>query len=209
MQLTVEALQQWIITINNKIQENKEHLSELDQSIGDGDHGHNMARGFQEVVHKMEAASYEETGSLFKEVAMTLISKVGGASGPLYGTAFLKASDQWKERTTVDQQALAKGMEAAVEGIKTRGKAHEGDKTMLDVWAPVLDYVQNKPIENDSLKETAKQAMEKTKGMTAKKGRAAYFKERSSDCIDPGAFSSYLIFEALAECMVDGGGSDA
>ncbi|SDI60793.1 dihydroxyacetone kinase subunit DhaL [Alteribacillus bidgolensis] len=205
MQLTVEALQRWIINTNEKMQENKGYLSELDQAIGDGDHGHNMARGFQEVVNKIEGNSFEEAGSLFKQVAMTLISKVGGAAGPLYGTAFLKASDEWKEKTTIDQEALGKGMEAAIAGIKTRGKAQEGDKTMLDVWGPIHAYVTTQPLQREKLKKTAKEAMEKTKEMTAKKGRAAYFGERSAEHVDPGAYSSYLVFEALAESITNEG----
>ncbi|RSL30295.1 dihydroxyacetone kinase subunit L [Salibacterium salarium] len=201
MDLSVQDLKRWLHLSNQKIQENKAFLSELDQPIGDGDHGHNMARGFQEVAEKIESKGYEETGALMKDAAMTLISKVGGAAGPLYGTAFLKAADEWKGETSLTDDAFVRGLEAAVEGLRTRGKADRGGKTLLDVWLPVLDYGKENKIEPDDLKQVAIEGMQRTNGMQAKKGRAAYFREQSTAHIDPGAYSSYLLFEAWSESM--------
>ncbi|MDQ0297773.1 dihydroxyacetone kinase-like protein [Salibacterium salarium] len=201
MNLSVEDVKRWMHVSNQKIQENKEYLSELDQPIGDGDHGHNLGRGFEEVVKKIEREDYQEIGALMKDVAMTLISKVGGAAGPLYGTAFLKAADEWKGSPTITEELLIQGLEAAVEGLRTRGKADRGEKTLIDVWVPVLDYIQKNDVQPIELKEIAKEGMQSTNGMQAKKGRAAYFREASTAHIDPGAYSSYLLFEALYESV--------
>merc|ERR1711977_613211 len=111
MELSTAVMKQWALRINAKMQEHKDRLSELDQAIGDGDHGHNMARGFQEVANKLEDTSYDDIGSMYKDVASTLISKVGGASGPLYGTAFLKAANAWKGRDALDSAAFTEGIE--------------------------------------------------------------------------------------------------
>ncbi|MFZ4453041.1 dihydroxyacetone kinase subunit DhaL [Salibacterium aidingense] len=201
MEITSAEIKRWLFMANEKMQYNKDYLSELDQAIGDGDHGHNMARGFQETVESLKDDKEEDMGAVMKSAAMTLISKVGGASGPLYGTAFLKASDEWKGKQVVTAGEFAKGIEAAVEGIKTRGKAERGGKTLLDVWIPVLEYVQNQELVPTELTKTAKEAMEGTAAMTAKKGRASYYGEKSTSHLDPGAYSSYLLFEALAEAV--------
>ncbi|MFD2707108.1 dihydroxyacetone kinase subunit DhaL [Salibacterium lacus] len=201
MELTTNDMKQWLLTAGEKMQDNKEYLSELDQAIGDGDHGHNMARGFQEAADGVKGSGEEDIGSIVKSAAMTLISKIGGASGPLYGTAFLKASNEWKDKTSLTQNELAQGLEAAVEGVKTRGKAESGGKTMLDVWVPVVEYVQQRDLVPSELAAKAKESMEQTEGMKANKGRASYYGEESKTHIDPGAYSSYLLFEALAEAL--------
>ncbi|SFQ03148.1 dihydroxyacetone kinase subunit DhaL [Salibacterium halotolerans] len=201
MELTTNVMKYWLVTADEKMQTHKEYLSELDQAIGDGDHGHNMARGFQVAAENAKESTEEDIGALMKAAAMTLISKVGGASGPLYGTAFLKASDKWKGKTSLSKDEFAEGLEAAVEGIKTRGKAEAGSKTMLDVWTPVLDYVQHHDIAAPDVSAKAKESMEQTESMKAEKGRASYYGEESISHIDPGAYSSYLLFEALAEAL--------
>lgn len=198
--LTVQSTQDWMIKANEYMQENKAYLTELDQAIGDSDHGINMSRGFQEVVNKLEQSSYDDVSAVLKDVAMTLMSKVGGASGPLYGTAFLKLSMAVKGRDTVDKDDLAAGLEAAAQGIQQRGKSTTGEKTMVDVWVPVVSWLKEQDeISAEDLEKTAKDAMESTKPMKATKGRASYLKEKSAGHIDPGSASSYYIFKSLAE----------
>ncbi|RKD73587.1 dihydroxyacetone kinase DhaL subunit [Sinobaca qinghaiensis] len=205
MNLTTETAKQWLLAAGRDMQENKGYLSELDQAIGDGDHGHNMARGFAEVEKKIASKTYDDVGGVVKDASMTIISKVGGAAGPLYGTAFLKASGVWKGKAEVSDEEFAEGLKAAIDGIAQRGKSEQGQKTMLDVWIPVLQEAEKGNIEAEQLAQTAKEAMEKTEGIEAKKGRAAYLGERSIGHLDPGAYSSYLLFEALVEAIEAGG----
>lgn len=195
----------WISQANRRIQENKDTLSELDRAIGDGDHGINMARGFAEAEKRITARADQDLGALCQEVAMVLLSKVGGASGPLFGTAFLKMAAvlKGKDRATVSE--LTRAFQEAVSGIKMRGKAKLGDKTMLDVWEPVSRFfVENgEDLSWQELRIFAEEQMEKTKPLTAKKGRAAYLGPRSSGHLDPGAVSSYYLFEALCATMME------
>ena len=200
----VKHVIKWMEETNKKIVLNKEYLTSLDQAIGDGDHGINMARGFQEVVNKITSQDYATTADALKDVAMTLISKVGGASGPLYGTAFLKFSMAAKDQD-VTYDIFVKGVEDACSGIKQRGKADVGEKTMLDVWCPVADQLKKESrFTADAISRTAKEAMENTKDIMATKGRASYMKERSIGHLDPGAVSSFYLFEALAEVIQEG-----
>ncbi|SFA52338.1 dihydroxyacetone kinase DhaL subunit [Parageobacillus thermantarcticus] len=202
MAFGVEQAKRWMSIINDNIQQQKEHLTELDQAIGDGDHGLNMARGFQEVVEKIASANYEDLGSLFKDVSMTLIAKVGGASGPLYGTAFLKMSLALAGKKEADDKEMVAALEAALDGIKARGKANVGEKTMVDVWEPVMEFLREKgSMQAKEAALLAKEKMEHTKELEAKKGRAAYLGSRSVGHIDPGSASSYLLFAALAEAL--------
>jgi len=205
MKLGIQEVINWLEKTNEKIQKNKEYLTSLDQAIGDGDHGINMSRGFQEVIGKITSTSYNSLADLLKDVAMTLLSKVGGASGPLYGTAFLKMSMSVKGKEAVDKQALENALEDALNGILQRGKAQLGDKTLVDVWTPVVEFFKNhKVIESPSLEEVSRNAMESTKEVMAKKGRAAYLKERSIGHLDPGSVSSYYLFASLAEAIKEG-----
>ena len=181
------------------MQENRSYLIELDQAIGDSDHGINMARGFQEVITKTQDQNYQSPSDLLKDVAMTLMSKVGGAAGPLYGTAFLKLSMAWKDKNEIQVNDIKEGLQAGLDGIKQRGKATTGEKTMIDVWDPVVQLFKDDEIVDPStIEETAKRAMNDTKELKATKGRASYFKEKSIGHIDPGSASSYYIFSALA-----------
>ena len=206
MELTKELLAEWISRFYEKIQNNKGYLSDLDAAIGDGDHGINLARGFEAVEKKLPSLAGGDIGALLKGVGMQLVSTVGGASGPLYGTAFMKAGMACKGLTEIDGPAFVKAMEAAVDGIKMRGKATEGEKTMLDALCPALKVMQDDVAAGKSLKEAlqdAAQAAEKgveyTKTIIATKGRASYLGERSLGHQDPGATSSLYLLQVLAE----------
>ncbi|HEM3143273.1 dihydroxyacetone kinase subunit L [Streptococcus suis] len=180
----------WMETFNKKIQENKDYLSELDSPIGDGDHGGNMARGMAAVMQELSEKDYETADQVFKVVAMQLLSKVGGASGPLYGSAFMgitKASQAGAD--------LADMLQAGLDMIQKRGKAELGEKTMVDVWIPVISALR----ESQLTKEIIHKAVQGTKDIVATKGRASYVGERSIGHIDPGSFSSGLLFEAMLE----------
>ncbi|MFP4021033.1 MAG: dihydroxyacetone kinase subunit DhaL [Halanaerobium sp.] len=187
------------------ITENKKYLTELDSAIGDGDHGINMTKGFKKVKEKLEAEEYDNNKELFKTVAMTLISTVGGASGPLYGTAFLNISKIIPD-ADFDLDSIIEIGEAAVAGIQKRGKAEAGEKTMLDAIIPAVDSLKESKENGDSVeealkksKEKAKEGMKATIEMQATKGRASYLGERSIGHQDPGATSSYLIIKAAVE----------
>lgn len=199
---TVEDIISWMNKINEKMQTNKRELTLLDQKIGDGDHGINMSRGFEKAVGKLNHSTYDNVTEALKEVAMAIISNVGGASGPLYGTAFLRLSLATKNIQTIDSPVFANGITAAIAGMKQRGRVTTGEKTLIDVWEVVEEYLTSvDEIDTDKLKQVAEDAMNKTKAMRATKGRASYLKERSIGHIDPGAMSSYLIFVALAEVI--------
>lgn len=190
MELTKELLAEWISRFSEKIQNNKGYLSDLDAAIGDGDHGNNMARGMQAVTESLEKNETADTTQSLKLIAMALISKVGGASGPLYGTAFLemvKASNDTKDLGELLQKALS--------GIEKRGGAQPNDKTMVDVWNKVVSKADDSSLTNADIEA----AVESTKDMVAKKGRASYLGERSVGHLDPGAVSSGYLFEALLE----------
>lgn len=190
MALTVDNLTEWINDFAQKITDKKDYLSELDTPIGDGDHGNNMARGVKAVQESLESKKPTELTDAFKQIAMALISKVGGASGPLYGTAFLEMAKKSKE--TTELPAL---FAAASEGIKKRGGAKADDKTMVDVWEPLANKLSDGSLSQADID----QAVDSTKEMVAKKGRASYLGERSVGHLDPGAVSSGYLFTALIE----------
>lgn len=192
--------------IADVLDENKEFLTDLDREIGDGDHGINMARGFDEVKAKEEVLAGKDVGSLLKTVGMTLVSKVGGSAGPLYGTAFMKAGAAVGNTAEIGIADLVKALEAGIEGVKARGKSTTGEKTMLDSMVPALQAMQQALAENASADavlsagvEAAKEGVEATKPMIATKGRASYLGERSAGHQDPGATSFALILETIAK----------
>ncbi|WP_105117296.1 dihydroxyacetone kinase subunit DhaL [Streptococcus suis] len=180
----------WMEKFNEKIQTNKDYLSQLDSPIGDGDHGGNMARGMAAVMQELSDKDYDSADQVFKVVAMQLLSKVGGASGPLYGSAFMGISKA--SQTDTD---LADVLQAGLDMIQKRGKAELGEKTMVDVWVPVIAALR----ENQLTTEIIHKAVQGTKDIAATKGRASYVGERSIGHIDPGSFSSGLLFEAMLE----------
>lgn len=190
---TTENLTKSFYLFHEKIEQQKNQLSELDQAIGDGDHGNNMSRGMTAVIQGIEEKQPETVPELFKVAAMNLISKVGGASGPLYGTAMLQMSKA--SQTTEDAcQILTEGLA----GIKNRGKSSEDEKTMIDLWFPAIEKMQ----QGELTKEDLVTFVERTKDMEAKKARASYLGERSIGHIDPGAASSQLLFESFMEAGV-------
>lgn len=191
---TVENTTKWLHAFHEKVQANQSYLIELDSAIGDGDHGTNMARGLAEVERKLKENSFESPQEVLKMAAMALISKTGGASGPLYGTALLEMSKQ----VAIDPDHIGKTVEAGLNGILKRGKATTGEKTMVDVWKPVVESLM---AEQQLSKERIHQFVSETKEMKATKGRASYLGERSLGHLDPGAVSSGYLFEA----MIDGG----
>ena len=190
MELTKELLAEWISRFYEKIQNNKGYLSDLDAAIGDGDHGNNMARGMQAVTESLEKNETADTTQSLKLIAMALISKVGGASGPLYGTALLEMA-----KASNDTKDLGELLQKALSGIEKRGGAQPNDKTMVDVWNKVVSKADDSSLTNADIEA----AVESTKDMVAKKGRASYLGERSVGHLDPGAVSSGYLFEALLE----------
>ncbi|MDI6600785.1 MAG: dihydroxyacetone kinase subunit DhaL [Thermoanaerobacteraceae bacterium] len=192
----------------NAIAENKEYLTELDSAIGDADHGINMDRGMQAVLGKLPSVEDKDIGTVLKTVGMTLVSTVGGASGPLYGTAFMRAGQAAAGKMEIDEKDILAIFEAALQGIKERGKAVAGEKTMIDALEPALKSYRDAVDNNIGLAEAlnravyaAKEGMEYTKNIIATKGRASYLGERSIGHQDPGATSSYLLLQAAARVV--------
>ncbi|ENO8452653.1 dihydroxyacetone kinase subunit L [Listeria monocytogenes] len=187
----------WLNDFGERVQENKQLLSDLDQAIGDGDHGINMARGLSELKKVFTEKEPADLKDVFKTAGMTMVSKVGGASGPLYGTAFLNMSKA-VDADTIDAVGLTKVIEAGLEGIEKRGKSHAGEKTMIDVWEPVVHALHQEDLTDDVVDA----ALQKTKDLKATKGRASYLGERSIGHLDPGAYSSALLFHAMLQTKV-------
>lgn len=190
--------------IADRIYENKDYLSELDREIGDSDHGVNLSRGFQKIKDESETLKNLNYSDYFNKIAMILISNVGGASGAIYGTGLMKVAQSLKGIDILDRNNIIKAAEAMVEGIKMRGKAQCGEKTMLDTIVPVVEVLKNH--KEDSLdillkkiQITAKEGMKSTENMLATKGRASYLGARSIGHIDPGAMSSYLIIDTICK----------
>ena len=184
----------WMQLFNEKIQDQKAYLSDLDTPIGDGDHGANMARGMAAAVESLAAKDFASAAEVFQAVSMQLISKVGGASGPLYGSAFMGMAKAEK-----DGKDLLEVIQAGLDMIQKRGKAVPGEKTMVDVWSELPVSLQS----GDLTREKIGSLVEATKDLKATKGRASYVGERSIGHIDPGSASSGLLFEALLETEAD------
>ncbi|MFW6329326.1 MAG: dihydroxyacetone kinase subunit DhaL [Alkalispirochaetaceae bacterium] len=202
--VTLDDLLTWLKTLRTRFEQNKEYLTELDSAIGDADHGINMNRGFQAAVADLEDKPPSDIAGALKQVSMMLIKKVGGASGPLYGTFFLKASAAVSGKESLDAQALLAMFSAGVEGLQQRGKAQQGDKTMLDAWFPALEAMESAGEEGiqamlEAGAAAAEGGMKATIPLVARKGRASYLGERSKDHQDPGATSTYLLLQAAAE----------
>ena len=199
------ALADWVRRFRDVIAEKRDWLTELDSAIGDADHGANMARGMDAVAAKLDAGVPQTVDELLKAVGMTLVSSVGGASGPLYGTLFLRMGMAAGPLIELDATGLAASLRAGLDGIVARGKAEAGDKTMLDAMAPAVDALDAAITGGSDLAAaTAAAAVaaaagrDATEPLVARKGRASYLGERSAGHIDPGAASTTLLFEALA-----------
>ncbi|NMA58498.1 dihydroxyacetone kinase subunit DhaL [Clostridium cochlearium] len=204
MSLKLKDVEELVKNIGKIMEENKEFLTELDLAIGDGDHGINMNKGFKAVTDKLENTPINTIQDIFKNTAMALISNVGGASGPLYGTIFMKASSVVGGKEELNIEDFEKILEASLEGVKARGKAQKGDKTMIDAIEPSLEALKTgikeglntkKILEN--MKNEALKGVNYTKDIIARKGRASYLGERSIGHQDPGATSSYLILNEI------------
>ena len=202
--------ERWLRLSAAVIAENRMALIELDRAIGDGDQGENMDRGFSAILEKLDAEPPATPGAAFKLAAMTLMSKVGGAAGPLYGTAFLRAGTAVGDATELDGSILAEALAAARDGVVARGKAEVGEKTMIDAWTPAVDAAAaavasgSEPMAVLEAAATAAEAGAlSTDPLIARKGRASYLGERAIGHRDPGAASSALILRAAVHAAQD------
>lgn len=205
-ELTLDQLADWLRRFAELIGENKDYLTDLDSPIGDADHGANMARGTAAVLANLGDASTID--SLLKKAGMTLVSTVGGTSGPLYGTLFMKMGMSAGAVTELDGKAFAKALRAGMDGLVARGKTLLEDKTMLDALSPALDALDAGIAAGTSLSDAAASAQqaaaagrEATSAMLARKGRASYLGERSIGHLDPGATSMAYLFDALSDTI--------
>ncbi len=196
----------WIRRSAELLAENRDYLTQLDAAIGDADHGANMDRGFRAVLQKLPTVADKDIGTVLKTVGMTLVSTVGGAGGPLYGTFFMQAGTATSGKDALEPEDWAKALEAAVNGVINRGKASPGDKTMVDALLPALEALRSALNDGAPLAEAlrrsaaaAEQGMKDTIPLVARKGRASYLGERSAGHQDPGATSSHLLLRAAAE----------
>jgi phosphoenolpyruvate---glycerone phosphotransferase subunit DhaL len=206
MPLTTEDLVSWLRAFAAVVEEQREELVALDAAIGDADHGENMHRGMRAVVQQLDQTEPAAPSEVLKLAATTLIGKVGGAAGPLYGTAFLRASTSAKDKGSLTSRDLADLLTAARDGIVARGKAESGDKTMVDAWTPAVDAADqaaqsggDEPAVLAAAADAAEQGMRDTVPMVARKGRASYLGERSAGHQDPGATSTALLLRCLAD----------
>jgi dihydroxyacetone kinase-like protein len=212
--VTSQDVRGWIERYAAVVAENREYLTRLDQAIGDGDHGTNMNRGMQAAVGKLDGLDDADPGTVLKTVGMALISTVGGAGGPLYGTLFLQMGTAVTGKTELEPDDWAAALDAAVKGVQARGKAEPGDKTMVDALIPARDAFSGALGEGASLgdalrrsADAAETGMEETTPLVARKGRASYLGERSAGHQDPGATSSYLLLRAAADSFGGPAGS--
>ncbi|HEC23282.1 MAG TPA: dihydroxyacetone kinase subunit L [Chloroflexi bacterium] len=204
--ISKDAVLAWIRTLADVYHENRQYLTELDSPIGDADHGINMDRGFQKVLEKLPGVEDKDIGSILKTVGMTLVSTVGGAGGPLYGTFFMRAGMAIDAKEELSAEDLVTMFQAALDGVIQRGKAELNDKTMVDAITPAVEALREAVSSGASLSEAlskaaaaAEEGMKATIPMLAKKGRASYLGERSIGHQDPGATSSYLLFKTAYE----------
>ncbi|TFD74602.1 dihydroxyacetone kinase subunit DhaL [Cryobacterium fucosi] len=207
--ISLDQLTGWLTRFRDLVTEQVSYLTELDSAIGDADHGSNMTRGMGAVVERIQASPAGTVDELFKGAGMTLVTSVGGASGPLYGTFFLRVGTTAGPVGTLDAPGLAAALRAGLDGVVARGKAEAGDKTMFDVLAPALDAFDDALLVSSDISSAAGAAYsaaqtgrDATEALLARKGRASYLGERSIGHIDPGAASTSLLFQALAEILV-------
>ncbi len=205
---TVEVAQlvAWLETFGRLVHEERDHLTALDAAIGDADHGLNLDRGMRAVVERLHADRPATVDALFKTVGMTLVSTVGGASGPLYGTFFLRFGTAAGPVDELDAAGLATALRAGVDGVVARGKAEPGDKTMVDALEPAVTAYERAVGSGPELAAAAasgaaEAGRDATIPMVARKGRASYLAERSAGHLDPGATSSALLLRALADAL--------
>jgi phosphoenolpyruvate---glycerone phosphotransferase subunit DhaL len=213
MSVSYDDVLRWVQRFAAEVEANKEYLTQLDAAVGDGDHGINMQRGMSAVVAKVDTqAGEQDVGALLKTVGMTLVSTVGGAGGPLYGTLFLQMGTATAGKSELSPDDWAAALEAGIAGVQARGKAEPGDKTMIDALLPGRDALTTAlgggATFADALRQSAaaaEQGMRDTIPLVARKGRASYLGERSAGHQDPGATSSHLLLEAAAETWAKAG----
>jgi phosphoenolpyruvate---glycerone phosphotransferase subunit DhaL len=196
----------WMTAFAGEMSEHRQELVRLDTAIGDGDHGTNMNRGMQKALEKLGSAEPADAGAVLKTVAMTLISTVGGAAGPLYGTLFLQMGNVLAGEADVDLAGFAAAWRKGLEGVQSRGKAELGDKTMVDALGPGVDALEQATDLDSGLNaaaQAAEQGMQATTPLVARKGRASYLGERSAGHQDPGATSTYYLLKSAAEALTD------
>lgn len=206
MAITTRELFVCLQKIAEVLEANRDYLTSLDAAIGDADHGINMDRGFKAVLTKLPSVEDKDAGTILKTVGVTLVSTVGGAGGPLYGTAFMQAGTVVAGKYELEPQDILAALDAALKGVVMRGKANLGDKTMVDAIVPAVSALRS-ALENDvdlgeALEQAAaaaEQGMKDTIPMIARKGRASYLGERSIGHQDPGATSSFLILRTIAD----------
>jgi phosphoenolpyruvate---glycerone phosphotransferase subunit DhaL len=208
--LSYEDVLAWVQAYASTIAENREHLTKLDSAIGDADHGINMNRGMSAALAKLDGLEDGDVGTLLKTVGMALISTVGGAGGPLYGTLFLQMGTATAGKNELGPDDWRAALEAALAGVQTRGKAEPGDKTMVDALMPGKDALAQALAEGVDFAEAlrrsataAEEGMRATVPLVARKGRASYLGERSAGHQDPGATSSYLLLKTAADTWAD------
>jgi dihydroxyacetone kinase-like protein len=201
----------WIEQFAATVAENKEYLTQLDSAIGDADHGTNIDRGMQAALGKLEGFNGDDVGGLLKTVGMTLVSTVGGAGGPLYGTLFLQMGTATAGKSELEPEDWAAALDGAVDGVQMRGKAEVGDKTMIDALIPARDAFRSALADGASFEDAlnrsvgaAEEGMHSTTPLVARKGRASYLGERSAGHQDPGATSTYLLIKTAAETWSGG-----
>ncbi len=206
--LTRDKVIEWLYEAGDVIAENREFLTKLDAEIGDADHGINMDRGFKKVLEQLSALKNSDIGSILKNTGLTLVSSVGGASGPLYGTLFIRAGTKASGKNGLDTNELVAVLQDGLNGVIDRGRAQSGDKTMVDVLLPGIEALRKAAEKGKALREAltqavmaAEQGVKATISMQARKGRASYLGERSIGHQDPGATSSYLILKALHDVI--------
>jgi dihydroxyacetone kinase-like protein len=204
----VDAFTSWLRDAAGTLHDNASYLTELDAAIGDADHGINMDRGFKAIVELLDGTTFDSVDELMKKAGMTLVSKVGGASGPLYGTFFLRFGTALAGVSPITPEAVGEAFKAGVGGILARGKAELGDKTMYDAWAPALDAYDAAVAGGSDLvgalnaaAEAAAKGRDATVPLVARKGRASYLGDRSAGHQDPGATSTTLLLESAARTL--------
>jgi len=197
--------EQLVRTIADTALENEKYFSDLDAVVGDGDFGYSLARGFGKLVEDWDSLEYDDVSGLLKKTAMVLSSRIGGTSGPIWGTAFLRAGTTLKDNPSPSSEDVIAALRASIDGIKQRGNADLGDKTLLDALIPATDRLEQELAGGASASDalaaaavTARESAEATKPMLAKRGRASYAGERSMDSVDAGAMAIAVLFERVS-----------
>jgi phosphoenolpyruvate---glycerone phosphotransferase subunit DhaL len=206
MSVAYDQVADWVRRFADEIAEHKSELTKLDQAIGDGDHGTNMDRGMRKATERLDGLEGDDIGAALKAVGMALVSSVGGAGGPLYGTFFMQMGQAAAGKSELDAEGWAAAVKAGVDGVVTRGKAELGDKTMVDALRPAAEALEGTTDVAEAVKRAAAAAEEgmlATTPLVARKGRASYLGERSAGHQDPGATSSFLMMKAAADALSD------